>query len=165
MEMTRQMVTDAEVEAACRCFYDAKFGAGQWPNTCKHSTAEWRKRMRAALEAAEKAADPCPPDAELPTAADVRGILSTPPEAPYVPTEPVTITRIVAGFDPGTADEIGVAAWQEAHVTSADFVSGDTRDEDDERPEGCYVTVRLPLDTEIRAGIARVILPTPPEAP
>ena len=52
------------------------------------------------------------------------------------------------------------AAWQEAHVTSADFVSDDTRDEDDERPEGCYVTARLPLNTEIRAGIARVILPT-----
>lgn len=57
------------------------------------------------------------------------------------------------------------AAWQEARVTAADFVSDDTRDEDDERPEGCYVTVRLPLNTEIRAGIARVILPTPPEAP
>lgn len=106
------MVTDAQVEAACRCFYDMKFGAGSWPNTSKHSITEWRKRMRAALEAAEKA-----------------------------------------------------AAWQEARVTSADFVSDDTRDEDDERPEGCYVTVRLPLNTEIRAGIARVILPTPPEAP
>jgi hypothetical protein len=55
------------------------------------------------------------------------------------------------------------AAWQGARVTAADFVSDDTRDEDDERAEGCYVTVRLPLNTEIRAGIARVILPTPPE--
>ena len=50
------MVTDAQVEAACRRFYDMKFGAGSWPNTSKHSIAEWRKRMRAALEAAEKAA-------------------------------------------------------------------------------------------------------------
>ena len=53
------------------------------------------------------------------------------------------------------------AAWQEARVTSADFVSDDTRGADDERPEGCYVTVRMPLNTKIRAGIARVILPTP----
>ena len=50
------MITDEMVEAACRCFYNMKFGAGSWPNTSKHSIAEWRKRMRAALEAAEKAA-------------------------------------------------------------------------------------------------------------
>ena len=49
------MITDEMVEAACRCFYDMKFGAGSWPNTSKHSIAEWRKRMRATLEAAEKA--------------------------------------------------------------------------------------------------------------
>ena len=55
------------------------------------------------------------------------------------------------------------AAWQEARVTSADFVSDDTRDEDDERPEGCYVTVRMPLNTKIRAGIARIVLPSPLE--
>ena len=68
-----------------------------------------------------------------------------------------TVARMLAALE--AAEK--AAAWQEAHVTSADFVSDDTRDENDERPEGCYVTVRMPLNTKIRAGIARVILPAP----
>ena len=68
-----------------------------------------------------------------------------------------TVARMLAALE--AAEK--AAAWQEARVSSADFVSDDTRDGDDERPEGCYVTVRMPLNTEIRAGVARVILPPP----
>lgn len=93
------MVTDAQVEAACRCFYDMKFGAGSWPNTSKHSIAEWRKRMRAALEAAEKARE-APHELIMKVQSDPRASQSASfhSTAPYVPQEPVTITRIVAGF-------------------------------------------------------------------
>ena len=93
------MITDEMVEAACRCFYDMKFGAGSWPNTSKHSIAEWRKRMRAALEAAEKARE-APHELIMKVQSDPRASQSASfhSPAPYVPQEPVTITRIVAGF-------------------------------------------------------------------
>ncbi|MCA3653383.1 MAG: hypothetical protein IOC54_16350 [Methylobacterium sp.] len=160
------MATDAEVEAAWSVIQACGQPVGAGDGGTYIPRPPTKDDVRRALEAAEKARLPQPECWCRTTRAFLNLAASSfHSPAPYMPQEPVTITRIVAGFDPGTADEIGGAAWQEAHVTSADFVSDDTRDEDDERAEGCYVTVRLPLDTEIRAGIARVILPTPPEAP
>ena len=75
-----------------------------------------------------------------------------------------------AEFMASVPEEIALAVQKlrsefvEASVQAVDFVSDEFRDEEEERPNGCYVTLQFPLDTKVCAGTARVILPRPATA-
>jgi hypothetical protein len=90
------MVTDAEVEAACAKWFQER----RWREHMSHEDADANfTRMRSALEAAEKARLPIHKLVmEVQNDPRVSQSASFHSPAPYVPQEPVTITRIVAGF-------------------------------------------------------------------